>query len=112
MAKFADIETWADTMHTPEEGFTWFDYETFYTRDWWDLEYIDGRGCKNQQNALLDIIAKGIFQLVVEMHDLNRKLAQLPGLKSQEQAEQSKEPAAQIQVEQSQEAEDENQTKH
>ena len=108
MSKKMTISEWRESNEAweYEEDYEAFDNETYETREAWSLDRRDGGRCEDQQNALLDLIARGIQQLAAELHLLNKKIDML------HMQEQSQEPAAQIQVEQIQEAEDENQAKH
>lgn len=40
--------------------------------DNWNLEYIDGRGCENQSNALLQVIAVHLDRIATELEIMNK----------------------------------------
>lgn len=40
--------------------------------DNWNLEYVDGRGCENQSNALLQMIAVHLDRIATELEIMNK----------------------------------------
>lgn len=40
--------------------------------DMWNLEYVDGRGCENQSNALLQLLAVHLDRIATELEVLNK----------------------------------------
>lgn len=40
--------------------------------DYWNLEYVDGRGCDNQHNAILNLLAIHLDRIATELEVMNR----------------------------------------
>ena len=40
--------------------------------DMWNLEYVDGRGCENQSNAILQLIAVHLDRIATELEIMNK----------------------------------------
>ncbi len=56
-----------------EESYEDFQMQRYKTAEFWDLEYIDARYCRNRQEALLYMVQSSLEQIVNELHYMNTR---------------------------------------
>ena len=61
-----------DLQFLADERRRGFDCTIGNTEELWDLEYNDGRGCENQSNAILNLIAMHLDRIATELEILNK----------------------------------------